>query len=1262
MTDPIIKRVVDAIEGDAPGTVRASVVVSTPRHLQGAPPGLKGVDLDTVRMAMKKRDVKAQKLVVSGFEFEAKTNTMDAVKMFFRDSHLTHVSFAHSKVGDDQGVALMTAVAKQGCHIEALNLSNTGIGGIFAARSARLLEPVHVHLRTLNVSFNPITAQGLGLLLKWACGLSEIDASFCGILTQRSITSRRKAMEYLEEGLRENISCHTVRLVGNGVSELERVILDKVVQHNVRSSLHPPMPGILYDEEGAVSFVSPGAQEKMDVLQDHMVYMNALETAKLEEMGLNSSGGFVFDDLNHLDLEDYAPEDEGGQSEAPVVRAAIETIQSQRKLDIDGGDSLGPQRPNGAVPKVPGAEGGSPKSPRRAKSSKSFKKGATARKGSPVSPSAAGNSDSPGPPKLKPSRKRVASPQSNALTAEEKKWVTPEYDPLTANVTNSDLRHLTPGSSQLQDPVGEGADVDVPVDQMVDSEDDPDDASPAPLMVERATSYGGALRMRKQRQEEDPATLASRSKSMRVRGSAKLYSKQDTEFVPRQSEQKPSPTTPRRARALTADGVTRGRSYTDKRPQQLDPSSDASDKSSRTSEEANEEDTRPIVLAGKRRGKAPQHLIGGGPRTRSAPGPRDKRRGTVPQQREETINFRKNFERSTYSSTQKYHADDQPEMAKLVEGWHKALAHGSSDTLCRQLSTDGRHSQSNLNTTPVDFDLCESRLPHYMASTTASRHRKMKDEVEECTDILELRSRRTPTKPPGEPQADSPRASPRPSPRRAPNAQSRSRSAHAAPSIHVVQTTASWRGKYEAKPRGQGWVPVRDDETSGAWRTNPQKWPDRPTRDPSTSRAGSGAGGLCLPHGDIGAPASSKRHGAPAGGAKDRQTPAILNACLAGNAICQQLLGCEVAAELPHGCGGGCGVPLAFIAHSGMPDALNELPLGSVERVGGMVKLLHFIAQIPMTKVDTGSTKGVHQVRYLPGIPAHLETEDEVIDYVTMLASKHKSRRYEMLSQQPKFAGLRAEENRMARTLLRQHRKLEAGVGRECRQARARAANHYNRSFSVGATPTSTPRSVAGSPGRASNASRSYPRSASVSGDPLSGTLDSHVHASGARTPRASTASSSNIAMRRPWGQNVKVNPQKRPWGGAAPEPVDVRLHVSEYMQRPERIAHRMQVAMGSGVGLDAPRPGQQAWCPVPLSQAAVHYGSGSQSARSHSLSNRGTSVSPLPDASAPHTMNGTGIVESFRVHTSASRRKASEKTLPISSMHWYRRSKSHHR
>eukprot|EP01064_Diplonema_japonicum_P028726 TRINITY_DN447_c1_g1_i1.p1 TRINITY_DN447_c1_g1~~TRINITY_DN447_c1_g1_i1.p1 ORF type:complete len:997 (+),score=190.82 TRINITY_DN447_c1_g1_i1:60-2993(+) len=378
--------------------------------------------------------------------------------------------------------------------------------------------------------------------------------------------------------------------------------------------------------------------------------------------------------------------------------------------------------------------------------------------------------------------------------------------------------------------------------------------------------------------------------------------------------------------------------------------------------------------------------------------------------------------------------------------------------------------------------------------------------------------------------------------------------------VRVTQTTESWRGKYILDE--YGWVPKLPED--GTWGSNPAVWPEAPhvvkTKDASLSR------GLFTPS------TSTRRSYTPRSRSRsrsvtstatqdfgrnkapDKQTPAILNACLSGNAVCEKLLGSWAFRGLAHGCGEDLGVPLGFVPHCGEPDVLNKLKLGSSERVAGIAKLLYFITSIPMSQIEDINGEA-HSIRYLPGIPQHLENEDDVVQYVVQAAVYSRTPAFVDLIKVPAYETQRTAENKSARQLLKQHKQMQQDVS-----ARSKRSLSAHRSNSRSSLPDTSP-------------------------------------------------ARSHSAM-----SNVTYNFERKPWGAGAPRvleapKIDMKKHINKYLSRQDRLLYRIgtQARSHEPVELqpslvavpadkDVPRSNSSAQWPVPLSQAGAHFGNSSRS------------------------------------------------------------------
>ncbi|KAJ9468380.1 hypothetical protein DIPPA_50658 [Diplonema papillatum] len=413
-------------------------------------------------------------------------------------------------------------------------------------------------------------------------------------------------------------------------------------------------------------------------------------------------------------------------------------------------------------------------------------------------------------------------------------------------------------------------------------------------------------------------------------------------------------------------------------------------------------------------------------------------------------------------------------------------------------------------------------------------------------------------------------------------------------SQRLTQTTASWRQKHEMYPNGQWYsrYPASEEEPGeAAWKLNPAQWPAGPTKVKIRSFTPKALmSHLCNE------PATKRR--------QDRQTPALLNACLSGDLVCHKILGSWLYSGLEHGKGVDFGVPLGLVSHCALPHVLNELPLNSTERVAGIAKLLYFITSVPMTPVESTEDGGSCQIRYLAGIPPHVETEEDAIQHVVQLAVRDRDPSFVHLITQRGYEAARVDENRQARALLKMHKKLEDNVGKRNRH-----------SFSAI---------------RSRSATR-YPPSVEVD------TSSSNVFTTSQRSIRSQSLS---CFERRPWNSGpFALNDNRLD----KPAPVNVKDHVLKYYSRPERLLYRVQQQPDD----HEPRVCQQ-W-PVPLADAGVLFGSQARSRSTPRLtSGSQTSTSLAP----PLASRSEGVRRSCR--TSA--------TFQSSRLSLFERSRSSHR
>eukprot|EP01059_Diplonema_ambulator_P018100 TRINITY_DN3026_c0_g1_i2.p1 TRINITY_DN3026_c0_g1~~TRINITY_DN3026_c0_g1_i2.p1 ORF type:complete len:771 (+),score=146.03 TRINITY_DN3026_c0_g1_i2:31-2313(+) len=174
------------------------------------------------------------------------------LRQLVQGKELRYIDLSYCRIGSEAAVAIAEAIGErraQRSNVSTLKLSFCHIGVTAMPRIARSLESVSCRLRSLSLSYNPITAQGLGLLLKWAIGITHIDCKYCGILSHSS--GREAGLSFILEGLHENTACSLLELQGNNFTKDDQQRVFEEVACNRRSALRP----------GSIIFADPKVED-----------------------------------------------------------------------------------------------------------------------------------------------------------------------------------------------------------------------------------------------------------------------------------------------------------------------------------------------------------------------------------------------------------------------------------------------------------------------------------------------------------------------------------------------------------------------------------------------------------------------------------------------------------------------------------------------------------------------------------------------------------------------------------------------------------------------------------------------------------------------------------------------------------------------------------------------------------------------------------------------------------------------------------------
>eukprot|EP01062_Namystynia_karyoxenos_P082654 TRINITY_DN9348_c1_g5_i1.p1 TRINITY_DN9348_c1_g5~~TRINITY_DN9348_c1_g5_i1.p1 ORF type:complete len:1629 (+),score=560.14 TRINITY_DN9348_c1_g5_i1:82-4887(+) len=202
-----------------------------------------------------------------------------------RHTSLRRLDLSYCRLGPALAQVIVNALTmgSSRAHVSELSLSYCGLGIAAMCQFAKSLDSVSTKLQHLCLKYNPITAQGLGLLLSWACTLHSIDARYCGILDRSSECSedrRAEGMEFILEGLRQNVVCSSLLLQGNGFTDDDAAQILAAVKENRRSQL----------SADTVIFADGETQAAGPALQLALSRANSANLSVAADIGLQKDG------------------------------------------------------------------------------------------------------------------------------------------------------------------------------------------------------------------------------------------------------------------------------------------------------------------------------------------------------------------------------------------------------------------------------------------------------------------------------------------------------------------------------------------------------------------------------------------------------------------------------------------------------------------------------------------------------------------------------------------------------------------------------------------------------------------------------------------------------------------------------------------------------------------------------------------------------------------------------------------------------------
>eukprot|EP00659_Diplonema_papillatum_P010381 gene10381-15985_t len=238
------------------------------------PWGMLILQQDVRRLRDVARDSAVERVKISGFRIADEVTAIELGSFLTDHATLKSVDLSYSMLGS-YAATVFSDISTMA--ISHLNLSCAGINVKAITDLALKLDSVSSSLRSLLLPYNAITLQGLGILLKWGCGLTSVDARYCGMLTGAG-----EKLDFLTEGLLENTSCASLLLSGNGFAPSDQALLRQTARGNRRSGLNRP-GAVVFSDVSMKDVIVPDLLEEMRV-------QNEKQQEVIRRAGLTSEG------------------------------------------------------------------------------------------------------------------------------------------------------------------------------------------------------------------------------------------------------------------------------------------------------------------------------------------------------------------------------------------------------------------------------------------------------------------------------------------------------------------------------------------------------------------------------------------------------------------------------------------------------------------------------------------------------------------------------------------------------------------------------------------------------------------------------------------------------------------------------------------------------------------------------------------------------------------------------------------------------------
>ncbi|KAJ9464469.1 hypothetical protein DIPPA_24617 [Diplonema papillatum] len=154
--------------------------------------------------------------------------SVEALADLVLQREIKQLDLSFCRIGDHNAAKLFELIALG--KVEWLDMTYNILGVSSIPKIAQSISTSVCHLKVLSVRYNPITAVGLGTLVRYGTTLLTLDARCCGILTEENVEYRRKGFNTILKSIAANRTLNRMLVQGNGFTAGEEVLIIKAIE------------------------------------------------------------------------------------------------------------------------------------------------------------------------------------------------------------------------------------------------------------------------------------------------------------------------------------------------------------------------------------------------------------------------------------------------------------------------------------------------------------------------------------------------------------------------------------------------------------------------------------------------------------------------------------------------------------------------------------------------------------------------------------------------------------------------------------------------------------------------------------------------------------------------------------------------------------------------------------------------------------------------------------------------------------------------